>query len=153
VRGQVAVSADKSRLFVARRDHRRLGVRTHDGKILWELPLGDELWATPTLASDGSIFVGSYDGTVHAISSDGVRLWRYVTGGSIVSSVTVAEGKEKTLYVGSADGKLYALSMDGKLRWATATGSPIGASSPALTADGMVLVGNQAGNLVAIRRH
>jgi len=152
VRAAVAVTSDRKRLYLASRDHRLLAIRTRDGKQLWERQLSDALWATPTLGSDGRIYVGSYDGTVHALNADGEVLWQYQTGGKIVSSIALVEGTEKTLYVGSGDGSLYALSQAGTLRWSTSTGSGIGASSPALTADGLVLVGNQEGHLVAVRR-
>jgi len=152
VRAAIAVSADGRRLFVASRDRGLIAVQAADGKVLWELELGDELWARPTIGVQGRIYLGSYDGTVHAISSSGKRLWDFATGGSIVSSIALDESGDKALYVGSGDGKIYALSMNGKLLWSAGVGSPIGASGPALTADGLVLVGTQAGNLVAIRR-
>ncbi|MBN93480.1 MAG: hypothetical protein CL928_05310 [Deltaproteobacteria bacterium] len=152
IRAAAAISEDRGRLFVASRGNLLAAVQAVDGKVLWELTLDHELWAKPTLGADERVYLGSYDGTVHAISPTGEPLWDFKTGGHIISSIALDEDVDKALYVGSGDGKVYALSLDGKLLWSADTGSPIGASSPALTDDGLVLVGTKSGNLVALRR-
>jgi outer membrane protein assembly factor BamB len=70
------------------------------------------------------VFIGSVNHSVYAFrASDGKRLWRFVTGGIILSSPAVVGG---TVYIGSADHNVYALrARDGAKRWARRTGGPV----------------------------
>jgi outer membrane protein assembly factor BamB len=62
--------------------------------------------SSPALASDGTAFVGSDDGTVYAVGLDGKLRWQYKTGGVTFSSPAIAP--DGTVYIGSGDGRLYA---------------------------------------------
>ncbi|MEK7821835.1 MAG: PQQ-binding-like beta-propeller repeat protein, partial [Planctomycetota bacterium] len=56
---------------------------------------------------DGTIYIGTRDGTFYAIAPDGRPRWSYKTGGPIEFS-SAAIGPDGTVYVGSTDGYLYA---------------------------------------------
>lgn len=72
--------------------------------------------------------------------------WRFVTGGSVISSPAVGGG---LVYIGSGDGKLYALQRnDGVLRWSYQADAAI-ASSPAL-GDGAVFFTSRSGRIYAV---
>ena len=62
--------------------------------------------SSPAIAADGTVYVGSDDGTVWAIGLNGDVRWTYKTGGTVFSSPAIAP--DGTVYVGSADGRLYA---------------------------------------------
>jgi len=67
--------------------------------------------------------------------------WKFTTGGAVISSPTVVDGK---VYVGSYDKKIYALNaLTGALIWNFTTGAGI-KSSPAVV-DGKVYVGPDDG--------
>jgi outer membrane protein assembly factor BamB len=56
--------------------------------------------------AEGKIYFGSHDYYIYCLSPKGKLLWKYLTGGSVVSSPAI--GADGTVYVGSADGYLYA---------------------------------------------
>lgn len=104
----------------------------------------------------GVLFVGSSDGTLHAIDAvSGAVRWRVQLGGAITAT-PAAEGD--TLYLTSRDGWLRALeTATGAERWRAALGADLGdqnywdffMSSPVL-ADGLLFVGSGDGHLYAM---
>ncbi len=65
--------------------------------------------SSPTLGSDGTVYVGCADGKVYAFNgTTGAQLWSFQTGGTVESSVAI--GSDGTIYVGSLDGFIYALN-------------------------------------------
>ncbi|MDY6953860.1 MAG: PQQ-binding-like beta-propeller repeat protein [Thermodesulfobacteriota bacterium] len=112
-------------------------VRADDGAEKWTFRAGSEVTSSPAIAPDGTIYVGSDDGCLYAISSHGTQKWRFKTGGSIISSPAI--GPDGTVYVGSGDGRLYAINHDGTLKWAYQTADAV-YSSPVLGRDGIIYV-------------
>jgi large repetitive protein len=103
--------------------------------------------SSPAVASDGTIYVGTYPSKLYALNSDGTVKWSYSTGGDIRSSPAI--GSDGTIYVGSSDAKLYAINSDGTLKWSYITGSAVN-SSPAIGSDSTVYVGSVDNKLYAI---
>ena len=125
-----------------------------DGSLKWSYAAGDIIWSSPAIGADGTIYFGSADSNLYAVTdggTEGILKWTYATGESInYSSPAVAPGG--SIYVGSYDGNLYAVKDAGAeatLKWSYATGDRI-ASSPAIGADGTVYVGSLDNNLYAI---
>jgi outer membrane protein assembly factor BamB len=112
----------------------------------WSHETGGGVSSSPAVV-DGSVYIGSADGSVYALSvTDGAERWTYETGDSVVSSPTLVDG---TVYVGSHDSAIYALSTaDGSEQWSYRTGGEIW-SSPAV-ADGTVYIGSRDGTLHAV---
>ncbi len=122
------------------------GPGTNNG--LWTYTTGNYIYyVTPTIGSDGTIYVGSYDGKLYALNPDGTLKWNYTTGGYIYGSTTI--GSDGTIYVGSYDGKLYALNVDGTLRWNYTTGGRI-CGSATIGSDGTIYVGSFDKKLYAL---
>jgi outer membrane protein assembly factor BamB len=71
--------------------------------------------STPAIAADGTLYVGSGDSKLYAISSSGQTKWIFPTAGAIFSSPVVAASG--TIYVRADDGYLYAIGADGKENW------------------------------------
>ncbi len=96
---------------------------------------------------DGVAYLGSDDGSVHAVEVASQKLlWSAATGGAVRSSPAVVDG---VVYVGSEDGSLYALgAAEGNVLWTFATKGPI-ESSPAVVGP-IALVGSLDGNVYAI---
>jgi outer membrane protein assembly factor BamB len=63
--------------------------------------------SSPAIASDGTIYVGSEDGSLYALNPDGTLKWGYDASSAVNSSPTI--GSDGTVYVGSESGNLYAI--------------------------------------------
>lgn len=122
--------------------------------MTWELQLPDGGDSSPAIAADGTIYFGTYNGQLLAVSREGRRKWVFTTGRGGVLGVEIrsspAIGPDGTVYFGSRDRKFYALGADGKLKWAFKTGGWVD-SSAALAADGTVCFGSWDKRLYAFR--
>ena len=121
------------------------------GSLVWSYKSDGQILNTAALAEDGTIYFGTFFGTMYALNSFGKLLWAYRKSGShIVSSATI--GTDGTIYFGAGDvsdfvgpnstGSLYALNpWDGSVKWRYSTPAPILYTSPAIGSDGMVYIG------------
>ena len=82
-----------------------------DGSLKWSYQTGGEVYSSPAIGADGTVYVGSCDGKVYALNPDGSLKWSYTTGDSVYSSPAI--GADGTVYVGSGDGKVYAFNKTG----------------------------------------
>jgi outer membrane protein assembly factor BamB len=117
--------------------------------VAWQYKTSGPVVSSPAIGYDGSVYVGSTDHHLYALSRSGQLRWRYKTGGMIIASAAV--GCDDTIFVGSADGYLYALSSDGLLHYKYKTGGKI-ISSPAVGSDGVVYFGSDDGHVYALGR-
>lgn len=99
-----------------------------------------------------ALFIGSEEGSVYAINTNGTTKWVYPTGANpgdnrfSVSSPAVVGG---TVYIGSDNGIVYAITAsNGSLSWSYNVGNDV-LSSPAVT-DSTVYFGSIAGNFYAL---
>ena len=74
------------------------------------------LFAPPGVGRDGSVYVGSGEGYVHALASDGRYRWSYTVKGRIVAA-PVEEPATGRVFVATSEARLYALEPDAHLRW------------------------------------
>jgi outer membrane protein assembly factor BamB len=102
-------------------------------------------------ASGGRLYVGSYDGHVYCLSSDGKLIWRAAAqplllgNGNFYATPAVAYDR---VYIGSTDGKVYSFgAQTGRLRWSHSTGGYVYAS--AAVWNGLVLTGSYDGHFYA----
>jgi len=112
----------------------------------WRVDLGRGVSSSPAVV-DGTIYVGSDDTSLHALSAeDGSEGWAFDTGDRVTSSPAVVDG---TVYVGSNDGSVYAVdAADGTEQWTFETGGQV-VSSPTVV-DGTVYIGSRDSSLYAI---
>ena len=83
-----------------------------NGSLKWKFTTGGWICSSPTIGSDGTIYVGSGDHYLYAINPDGTLKWKFKTGNSIYSSVAIAQ--DGTIFVGSDDNYLYAINSSSK---------------------------------------
>src|SRR5208337_4209950 len=57
--------------------------------------------SSPAVAPDGTIYVGAFDGKLHALTPQGKEQWRFQAGREIKSSPAIAD--DGTIYFGSRD--------------------------------------------------
>src|SRR5690606_13251991 len=121
--------------------------------VKWSFETDGPVRSSPAIARDGTIYVGSNDGFLYAITPDGKELWKYETRKNyegralnIYSSPSI--GSDGTIYVGADDAYLYAFNPDGSLKWESNLGSLAWVkSSPAIGADGTIYVGTDNGTV------
>lgn len=89
-----------------------------DGSLKWARNLGAGIFAAPTLADDGTLYVTTLNGTVHSLADQGTHAdtnWSLSTSGLVMNSPTL--GPDGTVYYGGLDFKLAAVSSAGELKW------------------------------------
>ena len=106
----------------------------------WAFDTTQEVYSSPAVGLDGTVFFGASDGKVHAVNgTTGKENWSFTTGGPVYSSPAV--GDDGRVYVGSLDQKLYAFdSVTGSNLWVFATPGWV-YSSPCISAQGTVYFG------------
>jgi len=119
-----------------------------DGTLRWQVALSDPLIATPAVAAEGTIYLGTATGRFLAISSAGVIKWTSTISTQVSSSAAV--GTDGIVYVGAQDMNLYAIKPDGSVKWSYPTGGVI-TSSPSIGADGVIYVGSGDKKMYAIK--
>ena len=72
------------------------------GALKWLFHTDGDIWSSPAVGPDGTIYVGAKENDLYAINPDGTFKWLYEAGGWIASSPTV--GSDGTVYAGAEDG-------------------------------------------------
>jgi outer membrane protein assembly factor BamB len=86
-----------------------------EGKVDWVFETGQEVYSSPAIGANGTIYFGSKDGFLYAISSSGGMVWRvYIEAGTESSPLVSSSGN---IYITSSAGYLYSLSSDGLVNW------------------------------------
>ncbi len=119
---------------------------TGDDTPNWDYRTSGTLESSPAVAADGTIYFGSGDGHLYALSPNGTLRWRFATGGRVYSP---AVGGGGTVYVGSEDGNLYAIHPDGYETWRYATGGAV-RTRPAISPVGNLYFGSDDGWFYAL---
>ena len=148
-------------------DNKNTGQSQYKGpqtnKTKWKYNTEDEMYSTPAIGPDGTIYLGSYYyGRVYAMNPNGTLKWEYQTewyadNDGIDSSPVV--GPDGTIYIQSDNfndsdgvikpvGYLNALNPNGTLKWKYQTGG--GAPSPVIGSDGTIYVESSDDNLYAL---
>jgi outer membrane protein assembly factor BamB len=104
----------------------------------WVLSTGGSVESSPAVSPDGrTIYVGSWDGRLHAFESIGTQKWTSADLFGRVYSPTISSDGTK-LYVGTSDGYFYAIrSSDGTIALQYVTGASI-MSKPAIGDGGVI---------------
>jgi len=107
--------------------------------VRWRYQTGHEIKSSPAIGPDGTVYVGSYDSCLYAVSPKCILKWRYRTGGQVDLSPAVAA--DGAVYLGSDNGYLYAFNPAGTLKWSHKVGTRAD-NSPAVGSDGTVYIGS-----------
>ncbi|MGD0465565.1 MAG: PQQ-binding-like beta-propeller repeat protein [Gammaproteobacteria bacterium] len=127
-----------------------------EGELKWKYQISSRQLAypssSPAIASDGTIYVGSYGGSLYAMYPDGSLKWQYQTCLPTISGYSCSPtiGSDGTIYCSSSNGYLYAIFPNGGLRWQYLTkGNGWGSSTP-IGEDGTIYLMANDNNLYAI---
>ena len=117
-----------------------------DGMEKWVKRVGTGVYrsfSSPSVGSDGTVYVGTDSGRAVAIKPDGNVKWYVNTGKAIHCTPAIA--KDGTIIFGSYNGFVYAVHPDCKLKWSFKTSNWV-ESSPAIDSEGTVYIGSSDGN-------
>ena len=92
------------------------GQAAPEPQTVFRFSASSTLFARPGVGHDGSVYVGSGDGYVHALSADGSFRWSYTVKGRVVAP-PVEEPSSGRIFVATSEARLYALEPDSHLRW------------------------------------
>ena len=125
---------------------------------------GHELFASPTIAPDGTAYLACNDGKLYSFDTKKIvqdkdfkkkgiqangpkRGWNFDMGAGTKSSPSYASG---IIYIGADNGKLFAIDgKSGEQRWEFKTGGPI--SSSPWPGDGVIYIGSDDGFVYALK--
>jgi outer membrane protein assembly factor BamB len=130
-----------------KKDYKNSGTSTYTSVIAtptlsWSVNTTADTCGSPSIGSDGTIYVGGSNGVLYAITTGGAITWSLSLGGDLSNStptVTYDPTSNINIYVTSTDGKLYCASSSGSKRWEYDTGSSASGgiqSSSAISRDG-----------------
>jgi outer membrane protein assembly factor BamB len=139
VEAQVVASSDEQTLYVASLGGTLTALAADDGSERWKIDLGDRIYATPCVADDGTIYVGTDAKKLVAVSPDGKVKWSFETEGDADSGP--ASNKDGTV-VFAAGRTVYAVTPLGHVRWRFAAKRKV-FTAPAITESGRVIFGSQ----------
>jgi outer membrane protein assembly factor BamB len=145
VRGGVAVAPDGT-LAWGSLDKSLYGGNPSGGDR-FRFPVDSEIYTTPTISADNVIYVGTGQGTLYAVKTDGTQVWKVgLTSGRAIRT-SAALGGDGTIYLGADDGKFYAVDpKNGSVKWTYTTGNAI-TSSAAVGGNGLIYVGSNDNSL------
>ncbi len=143
--GTIFVGSKKGKLYAVNSDGSKKWSYKDDG-------YPKKYKITACVGDDGTIYFStdpyntSEAGKLYALNEDGSLKWSF----NADDEIAAPKINKDTIYFGSRDGYLYALNTDdGSLRWKYRTDGDI-ISSPAITDEGTILIGNQNGSFLAI---
>ena len=117
-----------------------------------QYPVTSQLYTTPAIALDGTIYIGSNEGYLYALNPNSTLKWSYYAGHPLQSSPTI-DNINNTIYFG-AGYSVYAIAdagYKGYLKWLTpfdTSGNVY--SSPALGLTGKLYFGSDDGYVYAV---
>jgi len=137
-------------------DHGSYDDNRHDSGELdqpWTYTTSGPVRSTPTVADDGTIYVGSDDGHLYAINPDGSRKWKSVDIGPVKSSPAI--GLNGVVYVGTNNNWVYGFAKnaaDPSSHAEQYSFPAFGAfqSSPVIGAGGKVYIGSEDGKFYGL---
>lgn len=114
--GSPALSRDGSTLYVGDDSFRMSALDAFTGTSRWDFSTRTR--SSPAVAPDGTIYLGTDNGSVLALNPDGTQKWQRFFGSSFneffMSPVIAPDG---TIVIGSTESVLYAFNPDGSTRW------------------------------------
>ena len=145
-------ATDGKLIYQPSMDHRVYALDPSTGKTVWQSDnLGGAMVGTPTIGTDGNLYVGTFSNELVALSSaDGKALWHVPTTGWVWAGPAEDNGK---LYFGDLKGSLYAVDpTNGNVLWKNETqdGSVNAISDRVLVVGGVVYYTTENGNLNAV---
>ncbi len=123
------------------------------GTLKWSYEADDYVKALPAIADDGTIYICSFDGFLHALNTDGTVKWKYEAlfmGGTSYIRYAPAIGIDGTIYFCGSAGTVYAVNPDGTEKWVTDITVGQSEAAPAIASDGSIIITTSMSELVKL---
>jgi outer membrane protein assembly factor BamB len=146
VEAQITTSADEQTLYVASLGGKLSALARADGVPRWELDFGERIYATPCVASDGTIFVGTDARKLVAVSPEGKVKWSLQTDGDADTGPVIADDGSVVFAAGRM---VYAATPLGYVKWRFAAKRKV-FTSPAIGEHGRIFFGSQDHHVYAL---
>ena len=85
------------------------------GGIEWRFNAGSSIHASPAVAADGTVYVGTGDGYVQGVGRDGSLRWSYTVEGAVAWS-PIIDAADHVIVATTAQ-RLYSISPSGLIAW------------------------------------
>jgi len=118
-------------------------------RVLWKVDVGVENLSQVAIGEEGTIYVASDRGYLHAFDLDGHLKWRFKANHWRLSTPVI--DKEGTIYFLDEEADFYALKKDGSLKWSTNIGER-GFISPAVGSRGTIYISSLNKNFYAFNK-
>lgn len=126
--------------------------------VRWEIKFPDKISSPPTISTNGTIYLGTHNNKLYAVSPEGTVTWDILLNGTTYSAPAIAS--DGTVYIHTfEDRKLVAIAPNGRKKWEFERGLyKIGASyildwkdvgyltSPVIAADGTIYAAGDENN-------
>ena len=126
-----------------------IAVLNNKGEEQWTYKAGDVVRSTPTVADDGTFYIGSYDKNLYAFNASSSTILASFATGATVKYSSPAVDADGTVYYGG-NKKMYAISASPAMTelWSADCGGDI--QSPVVIGDDAVYVCNNSGKMLAL---
>ncbi len=112
----------------------------NNGSVKWTFtgfPTNGATLASPTIGTDGTIYIASLDNYLYAINPNGTLKWESPSAGDSYYLICPAIGQDGTIYAAAADGIRAFNPVDGSIKWVFGLSAY---SSPAIGPDGSIYI-------------
>jgi outer membrane protein assembly factor BamB len=154
-----SITSNGSFLFIGSTDGHLYSFNPANGGIIWSNNLGGEVTGTPSIAGDGSIVVGTFNGATNGVydlnPTNGTTNWVYFGAMDLEIPGSAVVGPDCTVYFTSLGGNsgVYALYPSGIIKWFVPMTTSSASASMALDAAGNLYVGNGNSGLLSISQN
>jgi outer membrane protein assembly factor BamB len=109
--------------------------------VIWKFKTDGLVRSSPAIDANGRIYIGSDDGNLYAINSDGSLAWKYYTGTMVRSSPAIDIKNRIYFVTGENDNSaLTAVDIDGQYMWKLDLTGDCSGSSPNIAEDGTIYI-------------
>lgn len=145
---QPAVDKEASLVYVNSTDGRLFAFSTENGEKQWDVTINSDdrsVRSSPAIGQDGTVYVGSADGALYAITPKGEVDWIFDEIDHLVDSEPVISPDGEHIYVitnpshFTEDERLYAIDTEGNEAWKTSgTSASLPSAGPVVGDDGTI---------------
>lgn len=150
VRSSIAIGSPSAGgyLYYGSGDRTVYALSSADGSVVHSYQMNGVIQSSPVIGADGSVYIGSDDGTLTALNASLDFKWHAHMGSPVRTNPAI--GQNGYVYVASKLGYLYAFDPSGWWpswpRWQRYVGYGV-ESSPVVGADGSVYIGSPQGKV------
>lgn len=147
-----SVAPDGTIYFGTLSPDRRFYAVTPDGTLKWSYNAGGGIdVGSPAIGSNGTIYIGTSDGRLTALTPGGAVQWQRNFSPSTLAAVTPAIAADGTIYTHLNDGYLYALNpADGSNKWRLNLNTGATYTSATIAPDGTIYQASNDRSLYAV---